>query len=270
MTEVICANSRRKALEAAVSNLLNEVGFDVAEPMALELLTELVQSVLTEIGTSARAYCELSGRVEPVIGDVVMAFVNMGIPFSSSSFEQYAKRPNRTVVPSPMASLQPKQPPTLSAGSKQNLPPHIPDSFPPFPDPHAYIRTPTHKQPVTEYEAIREKSAIQKRDVERALTRLVAKTGDQHGLFASAENNNSFPIIGTRCSEPAYLNALIPRDQVFDADDLPDLGPRKPAKDKESADKSEEPVKPPEAETIDNPYLRPIKMPKKIKWRLPD
>lgn len=265
MTEVVCANSRRKALAAAVANLLTEIGFDIVEPAILELFTELVQSCITEIGTSARSYCELAGRVEPVIGDVVMAFVSMGINCSSSAFEQYAKRPGRSVVSSPMPSVQPKQPPTLSAGSKQNLPPHIPDSFPPFPDPHAYIRTPTHKQPVTEYEAIREKSAIQKRDVERALTRFVAKTGEQHGLFASAENNNNFPLVGTRCSEPAYLNALIPRDQVFDADDLPDMGPRKPAKDKESGDKSEEPVKPPEAETIDNPYLRPIKMPKKIK-----
>lgn len=42
----------------------------------------------------------------------------------------------------------------------------------------------THKQPVTEYEAIREKLASQKRDVERALTRFVAKTGPTQSLFA--------------------------------------------------------------------------------------
>lgn len=50
----------------------------------------------------------------------------------------------------------------------------------------------THKQPVTEYEAIREKAATQKRDIERALTRFIAKTGDTHSLFLT-EDNSMFP-----------------------------------------------------------------------------
>lgn len=50
----------------------------------------------------------------------------------------------------------------------------------------------THKQPVTEYEAIREKAANQKRDVERALTRFLAKTGDTHSLF-NTDDNQMFP-----------------------------------------------------------------------------
>lgn len=263
MGEQVLGNPRRKALAASVASLLTEVGFDSAEPIALETLCEMLQSFISELGNSSRSFCELAGRTEPVVGDVVIALVNMGIPVSG--IDAHAKRPNRTVVPPPQPSTQPKQPPTLTAGSKQNLPPHIPDSFPSFPDPHAYIRTPTHKQPVTEYEAIREKSAIQKRDVERALTRYVAKTGEQHSLFASADNNNMFPLVATKCTEPAYLSALLPRDQVFDPDDL-DLSPRKTAtKDQESGDKSEEPAKPSDSEAIDNPYLRPVKMPRKLK-----
>jgi len=50
----------------------------------------------------------------------------------------------------------------------------------------------THKQPVTEYEAIREKAATQKRDIERALTRFIAKTGETHSLFVT-EDNSMFP-----------------------------------------------------------------------------
>lgn len=41
----------------------------------------------------------------------------------------------------------------------------------------------TYKQPVTEYEAIREKAAAQKRDIERALTKFAAKTSDTQNLF---------------------------------------------------------------------------------------
>lgn len=40
---------------------------------------------------------------------------------------------------------------------------------------------------MTEYEAIREKSASQKRDTERALTRFVAKTSDTHSLFLTED-----------------------------------------------------------------------------------
>ena len=50
----------------------------------------------------------------------------------------------------------------------------------------------TYKQPVTEYEAIREKSANQKRDIERALTKFLAKTSDTHSLF-DTEDNQMFP-----------------------------------------------------------------------------
>lgn len=35
-------------------------------------------TVLSEVGNSARGYCEISGRVEPVLGDVIMALINMG------------------------------------------------------------------------------------------------------------------------------------------------------------------------------------------------
>lgn len=52
----------------------------------------------------------------------------------------------------------------------------------------------THKQPVTEYEAIREKAANQKRDIERALTKFLAKTSETHNLF-NTEDNTVFPCM---------------------------------------------------------------------------
>lgn len=48
----------------------------------------------------------------------------------------------------------------------------------------------THKQPVTEYEAIREKAANQKRDIEKALTKFLAKTSETYNLFSSEDPNN--------------------------------------------------------------------------------
>lgn len=264
----ILGNARRKALTASVSCLLTETGFDSSERTALETLVEMLQSLIVELGNASRAYCELSGRTEPVVGDVIMGLVGMGI--SIEGIEAHAKRQNRTAVPAPSVASQPKQSSILQAGVKQAPPPHVPEYLPVFPDPHAYIRTPTHKQPVTEYEAIREKSAVQKRDLERALTRFVAKTGEQHSLFLTPDNN-LFPLIPCKSGYPSYLNSLLPKDQVFDLDDMEVTTFRKPCPEKaekepaENESKTEEPVKLNESEVIDNPYLRPVKMPKKLK-----
>lgn len=97
-------------------------------------------TVIVEIGASARNYCELSGRTEPLIADVILALINMGMKVDN--IETYAKRHNRTVLPALQQQTQAKQLSILQAGVKQNHPSHIPNYLPPFPDPHAYIRTP--------------------------------------------------------------------------------------------------------------------------------
>jgi len=93
-----------------------------------------------EIGASGRNYCELSGRTEPLIADVILALINMGIKIDN--IETYAKRQNRTVLPTLQQQMQAKQLNILQAGVKQSHPSHIPNYLPAFPDPHAYIRTP--------------------------------------------------------------------------------------------------------------------------------
>ena len=44
----------RYCLKASVSAICNEVGFDSAEPACIETLTELVTSLLVELGRSTR------------------------------------------------------------------------------------------------------------------------------------------------------------------------------------------------------------------------
>ena len=97
-------------------------------------------TVICQVGISARSFCELSGRTEPVIGDVIIALVNMGLPLEG--IEVHARRAGRTVLPALVPSTQPKQLSILQAGLKQSHPQHIPVHLPQFPDPHAYIRTP--------------------------------------------------------------------------------------------------------------------------------
>lgn len=96
--------------------------------------------VLVEVGQSARSFCELSGRTIPVIGDVIVALVNMGI--SLQGIEAFAKRDGRQIIPMPSQASQQKQLNLLQAGTKSSHPPHMPNYLPSLPDPHAYVRTP--------------------------------------------------------------------------------------------------------------------------------
>lgn len=64
------------------------------------------------------------------------------IGFDFGGLEAYVKNSDHSVLP----NLQPQQPQKqlnmLSTGTKQDLPSHIPQHLPHFPDPHAYVRTP--------------------------------------------------------------------------------------------------------------------------------
>lgn len=102
--------------------------------------------MIVEIGNSTRSYYELSGRTEPVLGDVAVTLINMGMRLDG--IEAYGKRETRHVIPTPQIATATKPLSILQAGTKQPHPSHIPSHLPDLPDPHAYIRTPTYKQPV--------------------------------------------------------------------------------------------------------------------------
>lgn len=129
---------------------------------------------------------------------------------------------------------------------------------------------------MTEYEAIREKAANQKRDVEKALTKFMAKTGKKsltHSLFPDEELANLFPLIELEVQSNVYIEALLAKDQVFEDDDenqqkveeskkkTPKVaengasasGGGDQAKDDSIANKSD-PAN--DSDVLDNPYLR--------------
>jgi len=272
--------SRRKALKVAVSALCWERGFIQAENDALETLTEMLQSYLTEIGRSARSFSELACRTEPMLSDVVMALVEMGMDVSS--LPAYARRPNNMVFMPPVPCPPTPTPQILQVGERQHHLSHIPDHLPAFPDPHTYIKSMTHKKPETEYQLIRQRAASQKRDVERALTRFIAKTGETESLFE--DDPYAFPLIACKPKIQPYIDALIPKDQDLENDEeMKNSKDVQSAPAKEGTSKRPEKDQKPTLETqqsqsqdvdvcgpdvldsdsqIDNPYLRAIKMPK--------
>ncbi|XP_070501577.1 transcription initiation factor TFIID subunit 8-like [Chironomus tepperi] len=213
------SDPRRKVMKEAVCLLVSEAGFTSATDESLETLTEMLIGLMTEMATQTRNYAELAGRTQSVVGDVVMGLISMGLSYKD--LDKYAFRENRPIARG-LNTNQPQKPlQILQAGTKPSYPVHIPSHLPALPDPHAYIRTPTYKQPETEYEAIREKSANQKRDIEKALTKFLAKTAKEtHNLFDN-EEVQVYPLIASKpTTVPAYITALNPSDQIFDFEEL--------------------------------------------------
>jgi len=243
----------RKALQASVAALCAEAGFTSADKAALESLTEMLQSFLGELGRSGRAFAELSSRVEPIVGDVIMSLVEMGIKVDG--IISYALNSGRITLPQLSVAVPPKVTALLQVGDKKPHPVHIPDNLPLFPDTHSYIKTPTHKQPITEYEAIREKTAQQKRDVEKAITKFKAKTTSTYNLF-SGDDTGGFHIAACTPERNPYLLALLPSDCMDEEMSTYQAPPEQDSSNllNESFDGE-----------IDNPYLRPTKSPRKKK-----
>ncbi|XP_055940400.1 transcription initiation factor TFIID subunit 8-like isoform X1 [Argiope bruennichi] len=250
--------TRRKVLFAAVSSACYEAGFTTAERTCLETLTEMLQSFMWELARSSRAFCELSGRSEAIVSDVIMALVEMGV--NIDSLIPFAKRPNRITLPTPVSLPRPAISRILQAGEKRPLPSYIPEHYPPFPDPHTYIRTPTHRQPITEYEVIREKAATQKRDTERALTRFIAKTGNTHSLYP--DDVSLFPLIACKPVATPYIHALLFTDQLFNEKETENTNKSaSPTYTHEDTENQKDSVT--DNDIMDNPYLRPAKLQRK-------
>ncbi|NXO16957.1 TAF8 factor, partial [Oriolus oriolus] len=271
--------ARRRTLQVVVSSLLTEAGFESAEKAAVETLTEMIQSYISEIGRSAKSYCEHTARTQPTLSDIVVTLVEMG--FNVETLPAYAKRSQRMVITAPPVTNQPVTPKALTAGQNKPHPPHIPGHFPEFPDPHTYIKTPTYREPVSDYQVLREKAASQRRDVERALTRFMAKTGETQSLFK--DDVSTFPLIAARPFTVPYLTALLPselemqqmeetdsseQDEQTDTENLPlhmstdDSGPEKENTSVLQQNSSLAGSRNGEENVIDNPYLRPVKKPK--------
>lgn len=260
--------AQRRVLYSLVATTCLESGFQSAENSALEALLMMFQGFLNELSLLSKQFCEHAGRTEPLPGDVIMALIEMGIDVKG--LPNYAFRQNRVIVPPPSQQTRQVVPKILQTGKKRKLQSNIPDSFPPFPDSHSYVSTPTFKQPITDYETLREKSSTHRRDVERALTRFMARTfksTNSYSLFTDANLSHLFPLIGIKTDPTPYLSALLPKDQIYEEDNVTESDTDAKSKleaeggpnelDKENKDDQ---VTSNEVDGVDNPYIRPAKV----------
>ncbi|XP_076060954.1 TBP-associated factor 8 [Oratosquilla oratoria] len=254
-------NPRRKCLAAVVGAVIQETGFHGAQKAAIGTLTEILQSLLYEIGRSSRSYCEIAYRSEPVVADVILALTDLGLPLIG--LQTYSKRLSRVMITPPAPQVELKQHNVLQVGDKKSHPTHIPDHLPAFPDTHTYHFSHTYKQPVTEYEAIREKAATQKKDIDKALTKFAVKTSDTQSLFITEDKE--FLLVAVKPNPKPFYDALCPRDQVFEEEEHTTHRRRRKMDSDDGNDQDRERLNDSQDQEMENPYLRPVKMPRKTK-----
>lgn len=212
-------STRKRVIFSIVAATCQEVGFHSASNYVLDTLVQLFISFLNELSRSAKQFCEHAGRTEPLPNDVFMALIEMGIDITS--IPTYALRSHRHIIPTPMTASKPTTPKILQTGQKRSHSSYIPDYLPPFPDSHSYIQTPTMKRPIEDYETLREKTSTQNRDVERGLTRFMARTcrsKHKYSLFNDEPMASLFPLISIKDDNAPYLSALFPKDQTWEDD----------------------------------------------------
>uniref|UniRef100_F1L4B2 Transcription initiation factor TFIID subunit 8 n=1 Tax=Ascaris suum TaxID=6253 RepID=F1L4B2_ASCSU len=178
----------RKVLRQAVAAICKQAGFEIIESSILELLTHMISSYILEMGVVTRQFTELAGRTISTPSDVVMALIDLGIAVTElPDFLAKCRSQGSLVIAQPKVQAPPATPIPLRVGNARPHHPHIPDSLPPFPDPHTYIRTEISGDPELTYEKVRESSAQLKRNSEASLRDFMLRSHPSSSVFSSFE-----------------------------------------------------------------------------------
>ena len=268
--------THRDCLSSVVASLCIEAGYESAEKTVLETLSEMLQSYITEISHTTKVFCEHAGRTLPNGQDVKCAFADIG--FYSGQLLNYVNRARQINLGQVSCTLDATTAPVLQVGKRKNFPPYIPETFtfPSLPDPHAYIRTTTGQKATSDYVVLRECLSEQRRDVERALTRFVAKTGKSYPLYPHDEH--AFPLIAAEANSLSYLAALLPSEHEAINECVEQHGTKESDNENSSHDqkskntssnenvpavagqkRQSEEFKNESSNVIHNPFLRPVK-----------
>ncbi|XP_020609164.1 transcription initiation factor TFIID subunit 8-like [Orbicella faveolata] len=184
----------RRLLEIAICAILREQGFASASKIALETLTEMLQSYLSELGHSCKLSCELSARVKPTLSDVKVALIDMVQAFRQSS---------------------------------------------------------------KEYQAVREKYAAQRKEIEEGLSKFLAKTAELSSGICEGLDAPSFPLLVNELNDLPYLPAVGDFDET-------ELQEQDAPLNKELLPNGVLPTSSQGTDSFDNPFLRPAKRARKV------
>ncbi|KAI9813657.1 MAG: hypothetical protein M1827_003728 [Pycnora praestabilis] len=169
-------------LTRALSLALQEVGFEGAEPVALEMFRAQVEEYMSHFLSSIMQSMLSCRRSEPIPQDFAHALSTHGLTTSSLETHLQPSIPPAICQPTlpslPLEeparpSLDPLLGPILSGAHEKAQRSFVPSHFPPFPSKHTYKDTPIFVEREEDPRKIRERATEEGRLGEEALRRLV-------------------------------------------------------------------------------------------------
>ncbi|XP_011404894.2 PREDICTED: transcription initiation factor TFIID subunit 8-like [Amphimedon queenslandica] len=200
-------------MESAVAAMCVEAGYVSANREAIEVLAQVLQSYIKEIGHTSNVYCEVAQRSVPTVSDIHLAFIELGARFMN--LEEYAQRPQRRHIPRQLRSYPNLPGKVLQVGSHKKHPPHISANFPSYPDNHTFLKTPTYSVPDSDYCILKEKMATQNKCSRENLSTLISRVCPSipvtcHSLLHDID---VYKVLLPEASEkPAFINGLVPQE----------------------------------------------------------
>ena len=166
--------AQRKLLKHCCAAICYETGAHLVKVNVFTLLTELLDTFLSEVALESKRYAELAGRSAPIPADVLTALIDMGMEMQP--LMDYCQQPRRVFLPAPPVDNTPDfvVDQAFAPELPKQRPGYVPDHMPQFPPPHTYIKNATEPTPNLSYMLVRERLASQRRSVERALVKLLA------------------------------------------------------------------------------------------------
>lgn len=198
---------QRRMLYMAVGTICKDTGFQGASKMCLETLTEIVQAYINELTRSCRKFCEHGHRTTPDLTDVKMALAEVGL--SAHGLNLYKQRVKSQVQRAPNLSKPPVEHKTLKSGLPNvDQPSYIPNYLPGYPDMQSFVRTPTLREPIQQYDVVRERIATQRKATENSLVKFLSKTNPADVFIFEDIDADKFPCASIVTEPTSYLKAL--------------------------------------------------------------
>ncbi|XP_049851693.1 transcription initiation factor TFIID subunit 8-like [Schistocerca gregaria] len=172
----------RKVLSIPVAQVVRSMSFETAEQSSLEVLTDIMQAFIEEVGYRAQRSADIAGRNESNFHDILFSLQDLGISIDNV-IAFYQKVDIRYELGDIRFPEEPATFPGILRSSKSELPEHIPSFLPVFPDDHTYKKVPLYDYRETNPKKIRELKAHQSVQAENYLASLHQHTSGNQGII---------------------------------------------------------------------------------------
>ncbi|KAI8040261.1 transcription initiation factor TFIID subunit 8 isoform X1 [Drosophila gunungcola] len=220
-------NSYEEVLFKVLDNLLAEKNCDVKDELLRHSMVDLLRNRFREIAVGTSNGANHAGRSAPSYFDLERTFGLMDIKVGDlkaicQGHSAEAVPLLECPVPQTLDEDFHKGPQPMLSGTKgreMGCNSHIPDYFPPFPGAHTYKNTVMEQVTDRSYVAVRNRHAENQLNTKKALNGFYLGCSPNASLFENSKPDDSCRLLTVGPpKKPAYVDALMPRSQVFEMD----------------------------------------------------